>query len=133
MKFSSVVRFAAILLIPALLSNNEAFAAKKPVDPVVVKAKVQGRGVGQGIRVTLTDKTDVKGLIVSIGEQSFVVKSKDAEKPVDVEYAQVTTIHNKKMSTGQKVGIGVAIAGTAVIVTAAVIGIEFCRSWGCSN
>ena len=133
MKFSSVVRFAAILLIPALLSNNEAFAAKKPVDPVVIKAKVQGRGVGQGIRVTLADKSEVKGLIVSIGDQSFAVKQKDAEKPVDVEYAQVTTVHNKKLTKGQKVGIGIAVFGTAVIVTAAVIGIEFCRSWGCSN
>jgi len=133
MKFSSVVRFAAILLIPAMLSSNEAFASRKPADPIVTKAKVQGRGVGQGIRVSLTDKSEVKGLIVSIGDQSFAVKPKDAEKPVDVEYVQVASVHNKKMTTGQKVGIGVAIFGTAVIVTAAVIGIEFCRSWGCSN
>ena len=89
--------------------------------------------MGQGIRVTLADKSEVKGLIVSIGDQSFAVKQKDAEKPVDVEYAQVTTVHNKKLTKGQKVGIGIAVFGTAVIVTAAVIGIEFCRSWGCSN
>jgi predicted thioredoxin/glutaredoxin len=130
MKFSSVGRFAAILLIPALLSNSEAFAARKPVDPVVIKAKVQGRGVGQGIRVKLADNTDVKGLIVSIGKQSFAVKSKDAEKPVDIEYAQVTSVHNQKMTTGQKVGIGVAIFGAAVVITAAIVGIEFERSWG---
>lgn len=129
MEFSSVVRFAAILLIPALLSNNEAFAARKPVDPVVTKAMVQGRGVGQGMRVSLVDKTEVKGLIVSIGDQSFAVKQKDAEKPVDVEYAQVASVHNQKMTTGQKVGIGVAIFGSAVVVTAVVLGIMFTRAW----
>ena len=133
MKFSSVVRFAAILLIPALLSNNEAFAAKKPVDPVVIKAKVQGRGVGQGIRVTLADNTDVKGLIVSIGDQSFAIKSKGDDKPRDIQFAQVRSVHNQRLTTGQKVGIGVAVFGAAVVVTAAIVGIEFCRSWGCSN
>ena len=87
MRFSSVVRFAAILLIPAMLSSNEAFASRKPADPIVTKAKVQGRGVGQGIRVSLTDKSEVKGLIVSIGDQSFSVKTKHTDQPQEIQYS----------------------------------------------
>jgi hypothetical protein len=70
MDLSRLARMTAILLIPALLSNNLAFAAKKPVDPVAMKAKVQARGVGQGVRVNMAGGTETKGVIVSIGAQS---------------------------------------------------------------
>ncbi len=39
MKLPLAIRFTALLLIPALLSNNLAFAAMKPVDPAAIKAK----------------------------------------------------------------------------------------------
>ena len=64
MTLSRFVRLTAILLIPAMFSNNLAFAAKNPVDPASVKAKLQSRGVGHGVRVTMADNTEAKGLIV---------------------------------------------------------------------
>ena len=67
MTLSRLIRLTALLLIPALLSNTLAFAAKKPVDPAAVKAKIAARGVGQGVRVTLADNSEARGLIVSIG------------------------------------------------------------------
>jgi len=121
MTLSRLIRFTAMLLIPALLTNTLAFAAPKPVDPIVMKAKVQARGVGQGVRVTLADNTEVKGLIVSIGEQSFTVKPRKADQPQEIQYAQLTGVHKDKMSTGTKVIIVVAVAGAAIGITAAVL------------
>ena len=121
MKLSTLARFTALLLISALMGNNFAYAAKKPVDPSVIKAKLEARGVGQGVRVTLSDQTDKKGTIISIGEQSFTLKPKGAAQPIDLPYTQIVGVHRDKLSTGAKVGIGVGIFAAAVGIVAIVI------------
>ena len=87
---SRLFRLAAILLVPTLLCNSIAFAAKKPVDSAAMKVKIQARGVGQGVRVTLNDQTDVKGTIVTIGDQSFSLKLKKVSEPREIEYTGIT-------------------------------------------
>lgn len=124
-----LMRITALLLIPVLLGNNLAYAAKKPIDAAQIKAKVEARGVGQGVRVTLADKTEQKGLIVSIGEQSFALKPRNAAQPVDVSYASVTAVHADKLSTGQKVAIIAVIAGAAIGITIAVLVHSFDKSF----
>ncbi len=122
MTFSRLFRFAAMLLVPALLSNSLAFAAKKPADPAVMKAKIQTRGVGQGVRVTLADKTEAKGLIVAIGDQSFTLKpGKESPDLRQIEFAQVTGVHNDHMTRGQKIGIGFGVFAAGVVITAVVL------------
>jgi hypothetical protein len=118
---SRLIRFTAMILIPALLSNSFASAAKKPADPAAMKAKIQARGVGQGVRVVLTDKTEAKGLIASISENSFTVKAKNADQPREIEYAQVTGVHGAGMTKGQKIGLGVGIFGAAVLIAGLVV------------
>jgi hypothetical protein len=118
---SRLFRLAAILLVPALLTNNFAFAAKKPADPAAIKAKIQARGVGQGVRITLIDQTDVKGTIVAIGDQSFALKAKKGSGPQEYEYAQITGVHNDRLTRGQKVGIAVGIVAGFIIVVAVVL------------
>ena len=90
MTLSRLVRFTALLLIPALLSNNLAFGSKRPIDAASVKIKLEARGVGQGVRVTFADNVEAKGLIVSLGEQSFSLKGKDDDQPREISYTQVT-------------------------------------------
>lgn len=121
MNLSRLARLTAMLLIPALLSNNLAFAAKKPVDPAAMKAKVQARGVGQGVRVTMAGGTEATGVIVSIGEQSFTIKPKGAAQPQEIQYAQVTGVHNDKMGTGTKVIIIVAVTGAVIGIVAGIL------------
>ena len=87
MTLSRMFRFTAMLLIPAVLSNSPAFAAKKPVDPAAMKAKIEMRGVGNGVKVTFADNTEVKGLIISIGDQSFSVKTKHTDQPQEIQYS----------------------------------------------
>ncbi len=121
MNLSRLARLTAMLLIPALLSNNLAFAAKKPVDPAAMKAKVQARGVGQGVRVTLAGGTEANGVIVSIGDQSFQVKPKGAAQPQEIQYAQVTGVHDGKMGNGKKTIIIVVVVVAVAVVVAAVL------------
>jgi hypothetical protein len=130
MNLSRLARLTAVLFIPALLSNNNfAFAAKRPVDPAAMKAKVQARGMGQGVRVTKADNSETKGVIVRIGEQSFTVTPKGSTQPQEIEYAQVTGVHNDKMGTGTKVIIIVAIAGAAIGIIAAILVHDFNSSF----
>jgi hypothetical protein len=121
MRFSGLIRFTAILLISVVLTNNLAFAGKKPADPAVMKAKIQARGVGQGVRVTLADQTQVKGLIVSVGEQSFAVKAEKADQPQEIEYSQVIGVHNDKHTRGQTVAVVVGVVAAWIIVIAVVV------------
>jgi hypothetical protein len=100
-----------------MLGNSLAFALMRPVDPTAIKTKVEARGVGQGVRVTLSDKTEVKGLIVRIGEQSFAVKTTSAQQLQEIQFSQVTGVHNDKMSTEKKSAIVFAIVGVATVAT----------------
>jgi len=128
MTLSRLFRLAAMLLVPALLNNSFAFASKKPLDPSVMKAKIQTRGVGQGVRVTLADKTEAKGLIVAIGDQSFSLKPRKSSDVRQIEFAQITGVHNDHLSRGQKVGITVGIVAGAVVILAVAFTISFRNS-----
>jgi hypothetical protein len=121
MTLSRLVRFTVLLLIPALLTNNLAFGSKRPIDAASVKARLEARGAGQGVRVTFADNSEAKGLIVRLGDQSFSLKGKGDHQPREITYTQVTGVHNNKLSTGAKVGIGVAVVGVAIVIVALVL------------
>jgi hypothetical protein len=125
MKLNRVMRVLALFLISALLSNNLAFAVKRPIDPDAMKAKITARGLGQGVRVKLTDKTEVKGVILSMDDKTFVLKIKDVDQPRSIDYVQVTDVRNAKLSTGAKVGIGLGVLGIGIGVTVAVFAYLF--------
>jgi len=114
MTLSRYARVIAMLLISVLWMNGLVAAAAKPEDPAAIKARIQARGVGNGVRVTFADNTEAKGAIVSIADQSFTLKAKHDAQPREIQYAQLTGVHNDKMSTGTKVIIIVAIAGAAI-------------------
>jgi hypothetical protein len=122
---SRLIRLTAMLLVSALPSNSVALAAKKPVDPAVMKARIQARGVGQGVRVTLADTTEVKGLIVAVGEHSFAVKAKKADQPREIEYTQITGVYRDKLTRGQDVAITVGVVAGAIVIISVVLLIKF--------
>jgi len=109
----------------ALLGDSLALASKKPIDPAVIKAKIEARGVGQGVRVTLADQTESKGIIIAISENTFVLKPKKAAQPLELEYARVSGVHNDKLSRGQKVTIGVCVVAAAAIIIGVVTTVKF--------
>jgi hypothetical protein len=120
-----------MLLISALLSNNLAFAAKKvPDDPAVLKAKIQARGVGQGVRVTLNDATEVTGMVVSIGDQSFAIRpKKKGAQPQEIAYAQLTAVHKDKLTRGQRIATTVIIVSAGIAIVAVIATIDWDHSF----
>jgi hypothetical protein len=131
MTFSRFIRFTAMLLISVLLSSNLAFATKKPLDPAVLRAKIQARGVGQGVRVTLNDTTEVTGMIISIGDQSFALRPKKKNaQPQKIAYGQLTAVNKDKLSRGQKVTVVVVIVSAGIAVLAVVVAHELDKPWG---
>ena len=114
MQCSRLVRAFAVLVVSTMLIDNVAYSAVK-ANPEAMKAKIVARGEGQDVRVTLADKTQVKGFIVSIHEQDFVLKTKGPGEPRTIEYAQVTGVHRGHMSTAAKVGIGVAVGFVGIL------------------
>ncbi len=121
MTLSRWTRFAATLLIVVLLGDSLALAAKKPIDPAVVKAKIQARGVGQGVRVTFADKTALIGTIVAVNENTFALKPEKTVQPVQVEYAWVTGVHPDKLSRGQTVTVVVCVVAAVIVVVAVIL------------
>lgn len=120
MTLSRIARFISVFLIAILCLNSLAFAASKPADPAAIKARIVARGVGRGVYVTLADNTDARGLIVSIADQSFMLKIKKEDQPREIQFAQITGVHNDKLGTGTKIVIVVAIVGVTIGIVAAV-------------
>jgi hypothetical protein len=121
MTLPRMLRLAATLLALALLSNSLAFAAKKPADSASIKAKIQAGGVGQGVRVTFADKTEAKGLIVAIGDQSFLLKAGKSADVRQIEFSQVAGVHRDHLIRGQRIAIGFGVFSAGVLITAFVI------------
>ena len=130
MTLSRCFRSSSMLLVFVLLSNSFAFAVKKAPVPAVMKAKIQARGVGQGVRVSLADQSEAKGLIVAIDDHSFTLKPRKKSADVrQIDYAQLTGVHNEHLTRGQKVAIvaGITAAGIGIF---AILIIEAFNHWG---
>jgi hypothetical protein len=68
------------------------------------------------VRVVLYDKTKYHGYITEITEDGFVVADAKTGRTAPIAYLEVKGIKGNNLSTGAKIGIGLAI-------TAAVVGI----------
>ena len=87
-----------------------------------VKANVAERGAGQKARVTvkLRNKTEVKGYISQVGEDSFTITDSKTGHTSTVDYRDVTQVKGKGRSTDAKIVRTVAIGAIVVVVAAFV-------------
>ena len=128
--------YIALLLVTALVFNNSvAFAAASAGTPQIagaqgqaarVRTAVEKRGVGEmsRVKVTLNNKTQVKGYISKIDETSFGVTDIRTRQSTTIPYADVEKVGGPGLSKGAKIGIAV---GVGVAVTALVIYLAACR------
>jgi hypothetical protein len=88
---------------------------------VKVKLAVQERGAGKHsqIKVTLRDKTEVKGYISQIGPDSFQLTNNKTRKATWIEYRDVEKVRKPGLSTGAKIAIAAGVAGVVVLVSIA--------------
>jgi hypothetical protein len=116
-------RIIALILVPFLVVPDAAFA-RKPLSPEKAKEKITQRGVGHSVRLVLTDKTTVKGMLAKIGPEECEINVEGTRQIQPVSYSQVAEYHNGKLSTAAKVGIGIAV-GIGIFIggaTAALAG-----------
>ena len=81
-----------VLVVGLAVAGSGVALGAKAVDAATVKQKVEERGVGKELKVSLGDGSTVSGEIVWIGEEKFQLKAKKEPQPVDVAYAQVIRV-----------------------------------------
>lgn len=89
-------------------------------DEQAAKAKneVQKRGIGERsrVKVTLRNKTEVKGYISQIDADSFQVTDKKNGQSTTISYQDTMTVRTNGMSTVAKIAIGAGVVAGAMIV-----------------
>ena len=108
----------------SLASETPKQKARKAMLAAQVKAGVVqlGTGTSSRVRVVLYDKSRYHGYITEIGEDHFVVADAKTGATAPIGYPEVKGIKGNNLSTGAKIGIGVAIAAAVGIVAAVVAG-----------
>lgn len=88
-----------------------------------VKAGIAYLGTGKSsvVRVVLYDKSKYHGYITEITDEGFVVADAKTGATAPIAYSEVTGIKGNNLSTGAKIGIGVAIAAAAIIIGAIIL------------
>ena len=114
----------AVVLIHTLIAVQPASASPKSDKESQLAGKVKAGilklGVGKDsiVEVRLQDKTRLTGYISEANDESFVVANDETGSSVSVPYADVTKVKGNNLSTGAKIGIGIAIG---FLLTVAVI------------
>jgi sRNA-binding regulator protein Hfq len=85
-----------------------------------IKARVNDLGAGAKVTVFLKDGKKIQGNISQILDDSFDVTVKKETQSTIISYRDVQRIKKRGLTSGAKVGLGVAI-GAAAIVTALVV------------
>jgi hypothetical protein len=112
------------LLIHTAASVRPALATSKPDKQSRLTQKVRlavaklGVGKDAVIEVRLHDKSKLTGFVSEAGDNHFIVTDEKTGSSNTVAYADVTKVRGHNLSTGAKIGIGIAIgfALTAAIV-----------------
>lgn len=118
----SVLMLHAFSFAP-LASETPRDKAKKAMLASEVKAGVAqlGTGTSARVRVVLYDKTRYHGYITEIAEDHFVVADAKTGATAPIAYPEVKGIKGNNLSTGAKIGIGVAIVAAVGIIAAIIM------------
>jgi hypothetical protein len=85
-----------------------------------VRQAVARLGVGKDatVKVKLQNNSKLEGYVSQASDTHFVVTDRETLRSVPVAYADVTKVKGHNLSTGAKIGIGIAVgfAVTALII-----------------
>jgi len=88
-----------------------------------VKSGISNLGVSQDARVEvkLQDKTKLMGFVSDVLDESFNITDPRTNVTTTVSYADITQVKGHNLSTGAKIGIGIAIGAAIVIILGVVL------------
>jgi hypothetical protein len=103
----------------AVLAQTSTNAQQEKTEKI--KAKIRKLGLGERVKVNvkLVNDSSYKGYVSQANDDDFVVVDKTGQSNI-IKYSEVKTVSGKNLSTGAKIGIGIAIGAGAVL---AVLGI----------
>lgn len=106
----------------ALANESPLERARKAQLASEVKAGIAHLGTGKSsvVRVVLYDKSKYHGYITEISNEGFVVADAKTGATAPIAYTEVKGIKGNNLSTGAKIGIGVAIVAAVVIIAAII-------------
>ena len=110
---------------PASLADESPLeSARKAQLASEVKAGIAHLGAGKSsvVRVLLYDKTKYHGYVAEISDEGFVVADAKTGATAPIAYSEVKGVKGNNLSTGAKIGIGVAIIAAVVIIAAVLAG-----------
>jgi len=114
---TSFIFLAALLLIAGVDADGQQSAVELDRQ---IKARVNDLGAGAKVTVFLKDGKKIQGSISQILDDSFDVTIKKETQSSIISYRDVQRIKKRGLTSGAKIGIGVAI-GAGVIVTLLVV------------
>jgi ribosome maturation factor RimP len=92
------VVIALVVCIGILPANDlAALAADTPAGPEQVKQQLGQLGVGANLKVQLAGGKKLKGSVVSLGEESFELKTKSGDSPRQIAYNNVNQVNLAKL------------------------------------
>jgi hypothetical protein len=86
-----------------------------------VRKAIERRGVGEKTKVTLRDKTELKGYISRIDPDSFQLTDKKSERVTTISFQDVERVRKPGMSAGAKAAIVGVTVGAILVVIAATL------------
>ena len=133
MKLRMLVSWCLIAVVPASMwaQSSESSGTAQETRSLAeghsndVKKKIEQRGIEQKTKVTLRNKTEVKGYISRIDADSFQLTDKKSGRVTTIAYQDVERVRKPGMSAGAKIA---TIAGVAVGVFVAGILISLATS-----
>jgi ribosome maturation factor RimP len=93
------VVIALVICIGILPANDlAALAADTPARPELVKRQLDQFGMGAKLKVQLADGKKLKGSVVSLGEESFELKTKPGDSVRQIAYNNVNAVKLAKLT-----------------------------------
>ena len=122
LKKTFVFTLIALLLQLGLVVSSPAFSDSEKDAALAqkVRAEIMGLGKEARVRVKLKDDSAIDGYINEIGRDFFIMRDARDGSLTTLAYPQVKQVKRNQLSTGAKIGIGVAAAvGVGIIIAVA--------------
>jgi hypothetical protein len=101
-------------------SATQETKASQPNQSEAIKRNIQKRGTGEKsrVRVTLRDKSELKGYISNIDAEAFQVSDRKTGRATTVAYQDVERVRGSGLSVGAKIAIVAGVAVGIVVIAA---------------
>ena len=116
----TTVLICFVSAVPVMANDSD---AKREQKAAKIEDKMKTLGVGEQVRldVKMYDKTRHQGYLRETSDSGFVVVDK-AGTAHEVKYTEVGSVKGRNLSTGAKIGIGIAIgAGITLLIVLLIV------------